>query len=514
VALTSSTAFGGGGLLANGTAELNGNSLSVANLTGTGNVQNGSGTLTIATVNSFNGGTTINAGNVVVNSVNGLGTGPLLISGGSLALNAAGAVSSTTINAGSVLVNSASGLGTGALTLGGGTLALNAVNPISSATVSGGVLQLGANSVGAAGSLTSGPVGTTTLTVSGAVLSSVGTAAYTLNNAINFTGDSTLGDPINNGSLSLGGAITLTGSRTLTVNSPVTMGGAIGQDAAGRSLTKAGSGNLTLNAAETYTGPTIINGGTLTVNAVPSSGTVSIASGATLQMNCNYVPTVTGSGTWNVAPGSSGYTYTVGAVSAFSGTTNIASGVRYWPNAQANVPGGTIVVANGGQFCPGYYGTITANMQIAGSSWVGGDIQAALRLNPGSGAVGGNLAGTLTLNANAGVAAFYSGGAGTISANIGGPYQLNIVTGAITFSGTNALTTFTGLLFNGGAALLGLNKTGAGMFTLTNPNSYRSNEATALPSITPVPEPGTLVLVVAGVAAGLATWRRRRNRSN
>jgi fibronectin-binding autotransporter adhesin len=35
----------------------------------------------------------------------------------------------------------------------------------------------------------------------------------------------------------------------------------------------------------------------------------------------------------------------------------------------------------------------------------------------------------------------------------------------------------------------------------------------AFPAITPVPEPGTLVLVVAGVVAGLATWRRRRNRA-
>jgi autotransporter-associated beta strand protein len=36
----------------------------------------------------------------------------------------------------------------------------------------------------------------------------------------------------------------------------------------------------------------------------------------------------------------------------------------------------------------------------------------------------------------------------------------------------------------------------------------------ASPSITPVPEPGTLVLVVAGVVAGLATWRRRQNRGH
>ena len=105
-----------------------------------------------------------------------------------------------------------------------------------------------------------------------------------------------------------------------------------------------------------------------------------------------------------------------------------------------NVPAGPIVVASGGQFAIGYNGTATANLFIAGSSWAGtgGDNNGALRLDAGSNS-GGVFAGTLTLDANAGVAVNAStGGTGTISANVSGPYQLTIVNGTITLSGTNA----------------------------------------------------------------------------
>jgi hypothetical protein len=45
-------------------------------------------------------------------------------------------------------------------------------------------------------------------------------------------------------------------------------------------------------------------------------------------------------------------------------------------------------------------------------------------------------------------------------------------------------------------------------------SSGLNSPLSASPSITPVPEPGTLVLVAAGVVVGLATWRRKRNRGN
>ena len=58
-------------------------------------------------------------------------------------------------------------------------------------------------------------------------------------------------------------------------------------DGPGVGLTKTGSGTLTLNGANTYTGNTTVSNGTLAiaVASIDTNSTVSIASGATLQLN-------------------------------------------------------------------------------------------------------------------------------------------------------------------------------------------------------------------------------------
>src|SRR4029077_18849597 len=73
--------------------------------------------------------------------------------------------------------------------------------------------------------------------------------------------------------LNLGtGAVTLGASRTVTVNgSTLTVGGVI--SGSGFSLTKAGSGTLTLSGANTYTGGTTLNAGTLNINNASALGT-------------------------------------------------------------------------------------------------------------------------------------------------------------------------------------------------------------------------------------------------
>lgn len=59
-------------------------------------------------------------------------------------------------------------------------------------------------------------------------------------------------------------------------------------DAASEGLTKTGPGELVLDAANTYDGPTAISGGTLSVlnaNAIPAGGNISIAAGAGMQVS-------------------------------------------------------------------------------------------------------------------------------------------------------------------------------------------------------------------------------------
>ena len=85
------------------------------------------------------------------------------------------------------------------------------------------------------------------------------------------------------------GGVGLDGTLLFT-NSAVnyTVAGADANGIAGLSaLTKAGSGTLTLNGANTYSGATTVNGGTLVAavaNALGGSTTITVANGATLQI--------------------------------------------------------------------------------------------------------------------------------------------------------------------------------------------------------------------------------------
>jgi alpha-galactosidase len=248
-----------------------------------------------------------------------------------------------------------------------------------------------------------------------------------------------VGDGATNGSL---GAVNVTDNGALVFNRAdnVTNSGTISGTGA---LTQNGSGTVTLTGTNTYTGSTLINTGTLAMTAATGASAISVAPGATFQMNGNYKTlTLSGAGVWNVNAGNGGaaaVSFTVsGNVSGFSGTANVPSGVRYWVGSQASMPGGTMIVADGGQLGISNNGLLTGNVHLSGASWAGtgGENDGALRLNASSGS-GGNFAGTLTLDADAAVAAGFAGGTGTVSANIGGAHTLTILNGVVTLSGNN-----------------------------------------------------------------------------
>lgn len=121
--------------------------------------------------------------------------------------------------------------------------------------------------------------GTGTIALSGGTISS--DATFTLANALTINGNSTAND------ITLAGAATLVGNRTLTVSfGTAVLGGAIGGDVTTNTFTKAGSGVLLFNGttANTYTGVTTVSDGTLAMGKSPSvtaiAGDLVIGSGA------------------------------------------------------------------------------------------------------------------------------------------------------------------------------------------------------------------------------------------
>ena len=134
--------------------------------------------------------------------------------------------------------------------------------------------------------------GGSTLTINGGTLDNTTGGAIalwsgTLN--IHWNGDFAFGGTQ---PLSLGdNPVTLGGNRQVTVNAgTLTVGGAIGDGGFNYSLTKTGSGTLTLSGANTYKGNTTVNAGTLVLNnnarlATNSTITVEVAAGALLQLD-------------------------------------------------------------------------------------------------------------------------------------------------------------------------------------------------------------------------------------
>ena len=121
-------------------------------ITGSGRlVQMGPGSLTLGAANSYSGGTTIAAGKLQITNSSALGSGAVTLGGGTLALSSALTVSNSVNIAaptGTVVASGSAALtgnigGQGGLTLGGGLLNLSGVNTYQGPTVvSAGTLQL------------------------------------------------------------------------------------------------------------------------------------------------------------------------------------------------------------------------------------------------------------------------------------------------------------------------------------------------------------------------------------
>jgi fibronectin-binding autotransporter adhesin len=295
---------------------------------GTSLLVNGPGSLTINNSNAYSGGTTLNGGVLNDGAANSLGTGPLAINGGTLNASYPQSLASATLNNGGLLDFA------GSNALGGVTL-----------TIGGGSLD---NSSGSA------------LTLSG-------------NSPQNWNGNFTFvgSNPLNTGSA----AVSLGSSRTVTVNAnTLTVGGVI--SGSGESLIKAGTGMLTLGAANTYTGTTTINGGTLQLGtgqngqdgSISNSNTGGVTNNSALVYNLfgnsSAVYAILGSG--NLTKLGQGQ-LTLAASNVYTGTTSVRGG-------GLNINGGdssSAMVVSGGSLYVNV-SSPAASVSVAGGATFGG----------------------------------------------------------------------------------------------------------------------------------------------
>jgi fibronectin-binding autotransporter adhesin len=444
----------------------------------------GTGVLVLSGINTYTGSTTVTAGTLSISADNALGAAPgsptatqLTFNGGTLQATASFALDVnrgiTLTAAGTILVDpsitvSYSGVIAGASTVtksGTGTLILSGSNTFSGATtVSVGVLRIqNAAALGTA-------VGTTSVS-SGAALEIDGSGLSIAEPIISLTGTGVanagaLRNLANDNAWS--GAITLAGTTrinsdggTLTfpngigVNTrALTIGGAGNTSSAAlagttATLTKDGGGNLTLTAANTYTGTTAISAGTVILgvtNAIGSSSAVTVSAGATLDL-AGFSDTI-----GSLAGAGSVTSSAIGTITLTAGANNTSttySGVM--SNGLATL---SLTKAGTGTLILSGINTFTGATTING-----GTISIAADSGLGS-APGAATAGQLTFNGGT----LLASASFTLDANRG-----VALTGAGTFSVTSPIVlTYGGIVAGPGT----LAKVGTGTLILSGVNTY------------------------------------------
>jgi autotransporter-associated beta strand protein len=250
------------------TVDGNGNTTFAGAINGLGGLtKTGTGTLTLSGTSSYSGATTLSGGGLTVSGGSAIGD----LSAVSVATNTALTLSNDET------IGSLAGSGT--VALGANTLTTGIDN--SSTSLSGTITGSGTLSLNGSGTLTLSGTNSTTFT---------GTTTVRGGGTLRVAGDANLGSgtvTLNGGTLSVTGVGTIdntfdTGVNGATIDSAVsvTLSGAIGGN---DSLTKTGTGTLTLSGTSTYSGPTTVSAGTLLVTgALNGTSGVSVASGATL----------------------------------------------------------------------------------------------------------------------------------------------------------------------------------------------------------------------------------------
>ena len=353
--------------------------------------KSGSGTLTLSGANTYSGGTTLSGGEVAVSSDGNLGTstGGLTFNGGTLQVTGTAYTSTgrtiafsgggfNIVNSGNTFTVSQT-LGSGALTKSGsGILTLSATNTYSGGTTFSG----GEVSVSSDDNLGSS---TGSLTFNGGTLKVTGAGYTSTTRTIAFNGGGfDIADP----------------------NNIFTVSQALGGTG---SLTKSGSGTLTLSASDTYSGATTISTGTLALSgtgSIAGSSGVAVGTGTTFDISGTgsgaSIKSLSGSGTAKLGNEALNLTAANGTFSGkLSGSGNLSvtgtetlSGDNSALTGRTSVTtGSTLLLGTSGSLA-GSATTVNSSATLGGSGQVGAlDVEGGT-LSPG------NSPGQITVNGN------------------------------------------------------------------------------------------------------------------
>ncbi len=337
-----------------------------------------------------------------------------------------------------------SGVGTSRVLLGNTNLTVGTANSttfagvISDAGGNGGLVKQGSGTLTLSGANTY--VGGTTLNA-GAL--AVGHNSALGTGTLSFANNTTLQAAANG--LSLANAMTLNGAGTIDTqaNSMTLVGGIDGPG----SLTKIGSGTLTLTGTNSYTGGTTLNAGVLAVgdNSALGTGTLTFANTTTLQaatdgLSLANAMTLNGAAT----------------IDTQSSSMAIAGGID-GPGSLSKIGAGTLTLSAANT----YSGATTLNAGTLALSGAGG-ISSSSSVTVGSGATF-DISGLGT-------------GSGTQITTLAGSGLVQL--GGSGLFLTNASTTFSGTIAGTGTTSTGLS-IDTGTLTLTGANSYSSSTVIA-----------------------------------